>query len=99
MNPRVFAFQLPRLRGLPAVLALVLGVIAVLGVVVLILVVGTAVVVTGLAVSACAALYFTLRQKLAGAFTKEQQFETPPTSTAVVEAREIEVEVLPAPPK
>lgn len=99
MNSRVFAFQLPRLRGLPAVLALVLGVIAVLGIVVLVLAVGATVVVTGLAVSACAALYFTLRQKLMGAFSKERRFETPPTSTAVVEAREIEVEVLPAPPK
>jgi hypothetical protein len=95
MNSRVFAFQLPRLRGLPGVLALGLGVIAVLGVLVLILAVGAAVVVTGLVVSACAALYFTLRQKLAGTFSKERRFETT-TSTSVIEAREIEVEVLPA---
>lgn len=98
MNPRTFAFQLPRLRGLPGVLALGVGVIAMLGIVVLILAVGAAVVVTGLAVSACAALYFTLRQKLAGTFSKERRFETT-TSTSVIEAREIEVEVLPAPKK
>lgn len=98
MHPRTFAFQLPRLRGLPGVLALGLGVILVLGIVVLILAVGAAVVVTGLVVSACAALYFTLRQKLAGTFSKERRFETT-TSTSVIEAREIEVEVLPAPKK
>lgn len=98
MNPRTFAIQLPRLRGLPGVLALGVGVIAMLGIVVLILAVGAAVVVTGLAVSACAALYFTLRQKLAGTFSKERRFETT-TSTSVIEAREIEVEVLPAPKK
>ncbi|HBJ84977.1 MAG: hypothetical protein Q8M07_22175 [Prosthecobacter sp.] len=99
MNPRTFAFQLPRLRGLPGVLALGLIVVLVVGAAALLLLFSAAVVVTGLAVSACAALYFTLRQKLAGTFSKERRFETTTTSTSVIEAREIEVEVLPAPKK
>ena len=99
MKPRTFAFQLPRLRGLPGVLALGLGVVVVLGIVVLMLVVGSAVVVTGLAVSACVALYFTLRQKLAGTFAKDRRFEKTAASTSMIEVREIEVEVLPTPKK
>jgi hypothetical protein len=53
------------------------------------------VVITGLAVSACAALYFAARRKLAGAFPKARQFEAAQPSTSMVVAREIEVEVLP----
>ena len=96
MKSRSFAFQLPRPRGIPGTLALGLIVVLVVGAAALLLLFSAAVVVTGLAVSACAALYFTLRQKLVGTFSKERRFETT-TSTSVIEAREIEVEVLPAP--
>jgi hypothetical protein len=79
MKSRTFAFQLPRPRGIPGALLLF----------------SAAVVITGLAVSACAALYFAARRKLAGAFPKARQFEAVQPSTSMVVAREIEVEVLP----
>lgn len=84
------------IRGLPAML--LLGVIAVVavGLVALVLMVGAAVAVGGLAISAVAALYYTLRRKLSGP-TRDIWLEpTPPTTTtASLEVRDIEVEVLP----
>jgi predicted lipid-binding transport protein (Tim44 family) len=95
MKSRSFAFQLPRPRGIPGALALGLIVVLVVGAVALLLLFSAAVVITGLAVSACAALYFAARRKLAGAFPKTPQFEAAQPSTSMVVAREIEVEVLP----
>jgi hypothetical protein len=95
MKSRSFAFQLPRPRGIPGALALGLIVVLVVGAVALLLLFSAAVVITGLAVSACAALYFAARRKLAGAFSKPRQFEAAQPSTSMVVTREIEVEVLP----
>ena len=95
MKSRSFAFQLPRPRGIPGALALGLIVVLVVGAVALLLLFSAAVVITGLAVSACAALYFAARRKLAGAFPKARQFEAAQPSTSMVVAREIEGEVLP----
>ena len=94
MNPKIFHFQLSGWRGIPAVLAV--GVIAalVIGVVALVLFVGMAVVVAGIALSACAALYYAVRRKLAGGSLKpDLRFDAPPVHRSS-EVREIEVEVL-----
>lgn len=76
---------------------LMLGVIAVVavGLVALVLMVGAAVAVGGLAISAVAALYYTLRRKL-GSGTKRNIWldPAPPATTAALEVRDIEVEVL-----
>ncbi len=64
----------------------------------LLLMVGAAVAVTGLAISAGAALFYTLRRKLFSGSKPSPLLEpaAPPTaSTASLEVREIEVEVLP----
>lgn len=77
---------------------LMLGVIAVVavGLVALVLMVGAAVAVGGLAISAVAALYYTLRRKLSGPRRDIWLEPAPPTTTtASLEVRDIEVEVLP----
>jgi len=77
---------------------LMLGVIAVVavGLVSLVLMVGAAVAVGGLAISAVAALYYTLRRKLSSGTKGDIWLEpAPPATTASLEVREIEVEVLP----
>ena len=77
---------------------LLLGVIAIVavGLIALVLMVGAAVAVAGLAISAVAALYYTLRRKLSSG-TKHDLWLEPekPATTASLEVREIEVEVLP----
>jgi hypothetical protein len=77
---------------------LLLGVIAVVavGVVALVLMVGAAVAVAGLAISAGAALYYTLRRKLSPQSKRDVWLEPErPVTTASLEVRDIEVEVLP----
>ena len=77
---------------------LLLGVIAVVavGLIAFVLMVGAAVAVGGLAVSAVAALYYTLRRKLSSGTKRDIWLEpAPPTSTASLEVRDIQVEVLP----
>ncbi|WP_395737945.1 hypothetical protein [Prosthecobacter sp.] len=92
MRPKTF-----EIRGLPAML--MLGVIAVVGVglVALVLMVGAAVAVAGLAVSAVAALYYTLRRKLFSG-TRQAAWlepEKPVKTSSSLVVRDIEVEVLP----
>lgn len=77
---------------------LLLGVIAMVavGIVALVLMVGAAVVVGGLAISAVAALYYTVRRKLSPGTKREVWLEPErPTTMASLEVRDIEVEVLP----
>ena len=77
---------------------LLLGVIAVVAValIALVLMVGVAVAVAGLAVSAFAALYYTLRRKLSSGTKPDIWLEpAPPATMASLEVRDIEVEVLP----
>lgn len=77
---------------------LMLGVLAVVvvGLVALVLMVGAAVAVGGLAVSAVAALYYSLRRKLSSGTKRDIWLEPEkPATTASLEVREIEVEVLP----
>ncbi len=77
---------------------LMLGVIAVVavGVIALVLMVGAAVAVAGLAISAVAALYYTLRSKLSSGIKRDIWLEPDkPATTAALEVRDIEVEVLP----
>ena len=76
---------------------LLLGVIAVVavGLIAFVLMVGAAVAVGGLAISAVAALYYTLRRKLSSGTKRDIWLEpAPPTSTASLEVRDIQVEVL-----
>ncbi len=77
---------------------LLLGVVVVVafGLLALLLMVGAAVAVAGLGISAVAALYYTLRRKLSSG-TKPNIWLEPekPATTASLEVREIEVEVLP----
>jgi uncharacterized membrane protein len=91
MRPRTF-----ELRGLPAVLVLVVLGVVLVGAVALVLMVGAAVAVAGLGISAVAALYYTLRRKLSSG-TKRSIWlepEKPVTNESLV-VRDIEVEVLP----
>lgn len=79
---------------------LFMGMLAVAGVALLalLLMVGAAVAVTGLAISAGAALFYTLRRKLGAGSKHSPWLEPAPTSTPAttsLEVREIEVEVLP----
>jgi hypothetical protein len=77
---------------------LLLGVVAVVavGLVALVLMVGAAVAVAGLAISAVAALYYTVRRKLFSGTKRDIWIEPerPVTSSSLV-VRDIEVEVLP----
>jgi hypothetical protein len=76
---------------------LLLGVIAVVavGLIAFVLMVGAAVAVGGLAISAVAALYYTLRRKLSSGTKSDIWLEpAPPASTASLEVRDIQVEVL-----
>ena len=77
---------------------LLLGVVVVVGIslLALLLMVGAAVAVGGLAISAVAALYLTLRRKLSSGTKPDIWLEpTPPPTTASLEVRDSEVEVLP----
>lgn len=77
---------------------LMLGVIAVVavGLIAVVLMVGAAVAVGGLAISAVAALYYTLRRKLSSGTKRDIWLEpAPPASTGSLVVRDIEVEVLP----
>jgi len=78
---------------------LLLGVVVVVGIslLALLLMVGAAVAVGGLAISAVAALYYTLRRKLSSGTKPDIWLEPAPSAatTASLEVREIEVEVLP----
>ena len=84
------------IRGLPAMLLLGVVVVVAFGLLALLLMVGAAVAVAGLGISAVAALYYTLRRKLSSG-TKQNIWLEPekPATTASLEVREIEVEVLP----
>ncbi len=84
------------IRGLPAMLLLGVVVVVAFGLLALLLMVGAAVAVAGLGISAVAALYYTLRRKLSSG-TKPNIWLEPekPATTASLEVREIEVEVLP----
>lgn len=76
---------------------LLLGVIAVVavGLIAFVLMVGAAVAVGGLAISTVAALYYTLRRKLSSGTKRDIWLEpAPPDSTASLEVRDIQVEVL-----
>lgn len=95
MRAKTFDFRLNGMRGLPVALALGLIAILALGLIVLVVMVGAAVAVVGLAISAGAALYYTLRRKLAGAAVRFESPEVATSSTTLTEVREIEVEVLP----
>lgn len=84
------------MRGLPAML--LLGVIVVMAVCVIafVLMVGAAVAVAGLAISAVAALYYTLRRKLSSGAKRAVWLEPEkPVTNASLVVRDIEVEVLP----
>ena len=84
------------IRGLPAVLLLGVVVVVAVGLLALLLMVGAAVAVAGLAVSAVAALYYTLRRKLSSGAKQNIWLEPEkPATTASLEVRDIEVEVLP----
>ena len=77
---------------------LLLGVVVVVGVglMALLLMVGAAVAVAGLAISAVAALYYNLRRKLSSGTRRDVWLEPEkPATTASLEVRDIEVEVLP----
>ena len=77
---------------------LLLGVVVVVGVglLALLLMVGAAVAVAGLAISAVAALYYNLRRKLSSGTKRDIWLEPEkPATTASLEVREIEVELLP----
>ncbi len=77
---------------------LMLGVLAVVvvGAVVLVLMLGVAVAVAGLAISAVAALYYTLRRKLFSGTKRDVWLEPEkPVTTSSLVVRDIEVEVLP----
>lgn len=75
---------------------LVVGAVALLA---LLLMVGAAVAVAGLAISAGAALFYTLRRKLSSGTKRDIWLDPAPptttTTTASLEVRDIEVEVLP----
>ncbi len=83
-------------RGIPGMLAMVLIAMLLIVVVGLLVVMGTAVLVAGLAISACAALYYAVRRKLGmTAPHAKPRFEQPAAASSVItEVREIEVEVL-----
>ena len=77
---------------------LLLGVVVVVGVglLALLLMVGAAVAVAGLAISAVAALYYNLRRKLSSGTKRDIWLEPEkPATTASLEVRDIEVELLP----
>lgn len=77
---------------------LMLGVLAVVvvGLVAFVLMVGAAVAVAGLAVSAVAALYYTLRRTLSSGTKRDVWLEPEkPVTTSSLVVRDIEVEVLP----
>ena len=91
MRPRTF-----EISGLPALLLLGVVVVVAVGLLALLLVVGAAVAVAGLAVSAVAALYYTLRRKLSSGTQQNIWLEPEkPATTSSFEVRDIEVEVLP----
>jgi len=96
MKPRAFEFRMNSPRGFPGMLAVGLIAILLIGVVGLLVVMGAAVLVAGLAISACAALYYAVRRKLGMAAPRaEPRFEQPAAASSVItEVREIEVEVL-----
>lgn len=111
MRARIFQFRTQGVRGLPAALLLGLGVVVVLAAFVLLLFVGAAVAVGALVLSVGFALWHGLRRKLnlSGAAPQSRPlqheprpfFEDAPApvgqpSATLTEAREIEVEVLPA---
>ena len=111
MRTRSFEFRAQGVRGLPAVLLIILGLVAVVGVVALLLFVGVAVAAAALVLSAGLALWQGVRRKLnlsgSGASPLGSQHEPRPffeevpaqvgkPSSTLTEAREIEVEVLPA---
>ena len=95
MRAKTFEFKLNGMRGIPGMLAVGLIAIVVLGLIALVVMVGAAVAVAGLAISAGAALYYTLRRKLTGGVTRFEPPEVTTASTSFTEVREIEVEVLP----
>ncbi|MBB5032641.1 hypothetical protein [Prosthecobacter vanneervenii] len=93
MRPRTF-----EIRGLPAMLFMGMLAVAAVALLALLLMVGAAVAVTGLAISAVAALFYTLRRKLSSGSKSTPWLEPAQTSTPTttsLEVREIEVEVLP----
>jgi hypothetical protein len=96
MKTRAFEFRMRRVRGIPSMLAFILGGMLLVGVIALVLMVGVAVVTCGLVISAGAALYYAVRRKLTSPPTQpiESQFSDNSSSNLVV--RQIEVEVLPS---
>jgi len=77
---------------------LMLGVLAVIavGIIVLLLMLGAVVAVVGLGLSAVAGLYYAVRRKLTPSVQpRDWQVEEPRVTSTTLEAREIEVEVLP----
>lgn len=93
MRPRII-----ELRGLPAMLLIGLVIVAAGALLAVLLMVGAAVAVAGLALSAGAALFYTLRRKLSSGTRRDIWLNpAPPPTTAntSLEVRQIEVEVLP----
>lgn len=98
MNPRGFHFQLQGVRGFRAVLTLILMAAVALGIIALFVFVGLAVAVVGLGVSACAALYFTVRRKLTGSTYRSSPLhdqahrENPSPEVKVIEVDAVRVD-------
>ena len=98
MNPRGIHFQFQGRRGLPAVLPLIFMAIVAIGLIALFVFVGLAIVVVGLSVSACAALYLAVRRKLTGATHRSSPIndqvhrENPPHEMKVIEVEAVRVE-------
>lgn len=92
MRPRTI-----ELRGLPGMLMLGVIAVVVIGILAFVLMVGAAVAVAGLAISAVAALYYTLRRKLSSGTKRDIWLEPqkPAETSASLVVRDIEVEVLP----
>jgi hypothetical protein len=88
VNPRIYQFRLPKLRGFPAVLMWILVALALVGVFMLALAV-----IAGLAIgAACAALGYGIRRLVTG---KRGSKDSAVTSPPEGKVRDIEVEVLP----
>lgn len=66
MQPRGFQFHIQDRRGRPAVLPMIVMAVAAIGLIALFVFVGLAIAIAGLVVSACAALWFSIRRRLAG---------------------------------
>ena len=100
MKAKAFEFQLNGARGLPRVLLLALITAVILGAVALVVMVGMAVAVVGLAVSGLALVWYAVRRALLPGLSSPRssshaEGEIRSTEAPMIEAIDIEVEVLP----